>query len=313
MAAHFFGGALFCGGGVPMSKAITDLLNIFDLERIEENLFRGTSPQVGWQRVFGGLVIAQALIAAQRTVPNASAHSLHGYFLLGGDPAVPIVYQVERLRDGRSFATRRCTAIQHGRIIFTLAASFHDAEPDNLDHAFPAPEAPPPEELPDEGEFFARFGAHMPEPVRRYFQRERPIEMRPVDPGRYIARGKQSEPVQKVWVRTSAPLPDDPAIHRAALAYLSDMTLLDTSLIAHGRSVFHPEIQAASIDHALWLHRPFRADDWMLYVQDSPNASGALGFSRGALYSRSGALIASVAQEGLVRLKRDASANFAQL
>ncbi|WP_374546156.1 acyl-CoA thioesterase II [Rhodoblastus sp.] len=296
-----------------MSKAITDLLNILDLEKIEENLFRGRSPQVGWQRVFGGLVIAQALVATQRTVGETPAHSLHGYFLLGGDPAVPIVYQVERLRDGRSFATRRCTAIQHGKVIFTLAASFHQAEPDNLQHAFTPPDAPPPDDLPDESEFLARFGAYMPEPVRRYFERERPIEMRPVDPGRYVARGDKADPVQKVWVRTSAALPDDPAIHRAALAYLSDMTLLDTSLIAHGRSVFHPEIQAASLDHALWLHRPFRADDWMLYVQDSPSASGALGFSRGALYSRNGALIASVAQEGLIRLKPIPTVNFAQL
>jgi len=294
-----------------MSKAVTDLLRILDLEKIEENLFRGVSPQVGWQRVFGGLVIAQALVAAQRTVENAPAHSLHAYFLLGGDPSAPIVYQVERLRDGRSFATRRCQAIQHGKVIFTLAASFHNQEAANLEHAFPAPDAPSPEDLPDEDEFFARFGDMMPEPVRRYFQRERPIEIRPVDAGRYISRGRGSGPQQSVWVRTSAPLPEDAALHRAALAYLSDMTLLDTSLIEHGRSVFHPDIQAASLDHALWMHRPFRADDWMLYVQDSPNASGALGFSRGALYSRSGALIASVAQEGLIRLKPDATANSA--
>ena len=289
-----------------MSKAIADLLDILDLETIEDNLFRGLSPQVGWQRVFGGLVIAQALVAAQRTVANAMAHSLHAYFLRGGDPSTPIVYQVERLRDGRSFATRRCQAIQRDRIIFSLVASFHNPEPGSLDHAFPPPDAPSPEDLPDEGEFFARFGAHMPEPVRRYFQRERPIEMRPVEPGRYIARGARSSPVQKVWVRTSGALPDDPAIHRAALAYLSDMTLLDTSLIGHGKSVFNPDIQAASLDHAMWLHRPFRADEWMLYVQDSPNASGGLGFSRGALYSRDGALIASVAQEGLIRLKPEA-------
>ena len=287
-----------------MSKAVTDLLEILDLEKIEENLFRGRSPQVGWQRVFGGLVIAQALIAAERTVENLVPHSLHAYFLLGGDPSVPIVYQVDHLRDGRSFATRRCNAIQHGRVIFSLAASFHNAEA-GLDHAFAPPDAPPPEELPDESEFLARHGANMPEPVRRYFERERPIEMRPVDAGRYVSRGREADPVQKVWVRTSAPLPDDPGVHRAALAYLSDMTLLDTSLIAHGLSVFHPSIQAASLDHALWLHRPFRADEWMLYVQDSPSASGALGFSRGALYSRRGELIASVAQEGLIRQRTE--------
>lgn len=296
-----------------MSKAITDLLNILDLEKIEEDLFRGISPQVGWQRVFGGLVIAQALTAAQRTVEHAAAHSLHAYFLLGGDPAAPIIYQVERLRDGRSFSARRVKAIQHGRTIFTLAASFHEAEPQALEHAFPAPDVPPPEALPDETQFLARFGAHMPEPVRRYFERERPIEMRPIDASRYLARGEMTDNQQKIWVRASAALPDDPSIHRAALAYLSDMTLLDTSLIAHGRSVFHPDIQAASLDHALWLHRPFRADDWMLYVQDSPNAAGGLGFSRGALYDRHGTLLASVAQEGLIRWKPGATGNIAQL
>jgi len=294
-----------------MTQAVTDLLEILDLEKIEENLFRGRSPQVGWQRVFGGLVIAQALVAAQRTVPQAPAHSLHAYFLLGGDPATPIVYQVERLRDGRSFSTRRCHAIQHGRVIFTLAASFFNSE-EGLEHAFSPPDVPQPESLPDENAFIEAYGAKMPEPVRRYFQRERPIEMRPVDPGRFIARGEQDDPVQKVWVRATGKLPDDPALHRATLAYFSDMTLLDTALIAHARSVFHPDIQAASLDHALWLHRPFRADEWMLYVQDSPNARGGLGFSRGALYSRDGALIASVAQEGLIRLRRDPGAGLEQ-
>jgi acyl-CoA thioesterase-2 len=193
-------------------------------------------------------------------------------------------------------------------VIFSLAASFHLDEP-GLEHAFAAPEVPQPEDLPGESEFLSRHGARMPEAVRRYFERERPIEMRPIDARRYIARGGQVDPVQKIWVRTSARLPDDLSIHRAALAYLSDMTLLDTALIAHGRSVFNPEIQAASLDHALWLHRPFRADEWMLYVQDSPNAWGALGFSRGALYTREGALIASVAQEGLIRLRRDSEAS----
>jgi acyl-CoA thioesterase-2 len=294
-----------------MSGAVDELLNILDLEKIEENLFRGHSPQVGWQRVFGGLVIAQALVAAQRTVPNAPVHSLHAYFLLGGDPTTPIVYQVDAPRDGRSFATRNCRAIQHGRVIFTMTASFFNAE-QGLEHAFTPPEVPPPEDLPEESVFIAQYGALMPEPVRRYFQRERPIEMRPVDPGRYIERGKQADPIQKVWVRTTGPLPDDPAVHRATLAYFSDMTLLDTALVPHGRSVFHPDIQAASLDHSLWLHRPFRADQWMLYVQDSPNARGGLGFSRGALYTREGALIASVAQEGLIRLRREPAAGLEQ-
>jgi acyl-CoA thioesterase-2 len=286
-----------------MFTAVAELLSILDLERIEHNIYRGRSPQVGWQRVFGGLVISQALVAAARTVEDRPPHSLHAYFILPGDPSVPIVYEVDRIRDGKSFATRRCVAIQHGRAIFTLAASFQ-IEEEGLDHALTMPQVTPPEDLPSESELRERFGAMMPENVRRWFDQERPIEMRPVDLKRYVGRDQPSEPVQYVWLRATGRLPDDPAIHRAVLAYLSDMTLLDTALIAHGKSIFQRSMQVASLDHALWFHRPFRADEWLLYAQDSPNTSGARGLTRGLIYAQSGELVASVAQEGLIRQRQ---------
>ena len=285
-----------------MSFTATDLLDILQLETIEENIFRGRSPQVGWQRVFGGLVISQALVAASQTVTDRPPHSLHGYFMVPGDPATPIIYEVERLRDGRSFATRRCTAIQHGQPIFTLAASFQTEEP-GLDHALAMPDVPRPEDLPNETELLRRFGARLPEAVRRYFERERPLELRPVDLTRYGPQVGPAapEPVQRIWMRVTGPLGDDPAIHRAALAYMSDMTLLDTALVPHRRSLFDPGLQVASLDHALWFHRPFRADDWLLYAQDSPSSGGARGLTRGLIYAPDGTLVASVAQEGLIR------------
>ena len=285
-----------------MPGAIDNLLTILDLERIEHNIFRGHSPQVGWQRVFGGLVIAQALVAAARTVEGREPHSLHGYFLLPGDPAVPIVYEVDRLRDGASFATRRCNAIQHGRPILSLSASFQIRER-GLDHALPMPDVPAPENLPSEAELYAQFGSMFPEPMRHWFSQDRPIEIRPVELAHYLGR-KLSAPVQYVWVRASGRLPDDAAVHRAVLAYLSDLTLLDTALVAHGRTIFEPDLQVASLDHALWFHRPFRADEWLLYAQDSPNSAGARGLTRGLIYGRDGHLVASVAQEGLIRLRR---------
>lgn len=284
-----------------MSNAVEELLAILDLEKIEENIFRGRSPQVGWQRVFGGLVIAQALVASSRTVDGRAPHSLHGYFLLPGDPAVPIVYEVDRIRDGKSFTTRRCNAIQHGRAIFSLSASFHIEEP-GLEHAFSMPDVPLPESLPSEAEMLERFGAAMPEAIRRWFMRDRPIELRPVDLSRHF-RHQPGAPQQNIWLRASGPLPDDPAIHRAVLAYLSDMTLLDVALSAHGHSVFDSDLQIASLDHALWFHRPFRADEWLLYAQDSPSSGGARGFTRGLLFSHDGQLVASVVQEGLIRPK----------
>jgi acyl-CoA thioesterase-2 len=287
-----------------MSSAIQNLLEILDLEKLEENLFRGRSPQVTWQRVFGGQVIGQALVAACRTldVKESPPHSLHAYFLLAGDPKVPIIYEVERVRDGGSFTTRRVVAIQHGRPIFITSISFHRQEP-GLSHQARMPDVPSPDELPSEAEIKAKVLPMMPEPVRRYYERERPIELRPVEYGRYLGQ-KIEDGRFHVWIRTTGKLPDEPAIHQCVLAYASDMTLLDAALIPHGRSVFEREIMGASLDHALWLHRPFRADDWLLYSQDSPNMSGARGFSRGLIFTREGTLVASVAQEGLVRERR---------
>jgi acyl-CoA thioesterase-2 len=287
-----------------MSKAVAELLDILELERLEENLFRGRSPQDSWQRVFGGQVIGQALVAACRTVDGRQPHSLHGYFMLGGDPKVPIIYEVDRIRDGRSFTTRRVVAIQHGRPIFALTTSFHVEEP-GFDHGASMPEVPPPESLPGDAEIRAGAVPGMSPQVRAYFERERPIELRPVD----FDRPAMAEPHEgrfRAWIKSTGPLPDDPAIHRCVLAYASDFTLLDTSLVPHGESVVDDSIQAASLDHALWFHRPFRADEWLLYAQDSPNASGARGFSRGLVFDRSGRLVASVAQEGLIRRRNPA-------
>jgi acyl-CoA thioesterase II len=285
-----------------MSTAIENLLTILDLEPLEENLFRGRSPQVTWQRVFGGQVVGQALVAACRTVDVAERppHSLHGYFLLAGDPKVPIIYEVDRIRDGKSFTTRRVIAIQHGQAIFSMAVSFHRNEPTDMAHQAKMPDVPKPEELPSENELRERIMPTMPEAVRRYYERERPIELRPVEYARYL--GKTIDDGRfHVWIRATGRLPDEPAIHQCVLAYASDMTLLDTALIPHGRSVFDKTIMGASLDHALWLHRPFRADDWLLYAQDSPNLSGSRGFSRGLIFTRDGTLVASVAQEGLLR------------
>jgi acyl-CoA thioesterase-2 len=282
-----------------MSRAVEDLLKILDLEQIEVNLFRGQSPKSGWQRVFGGQVIGQSLVAARRTVEGRHPHSLHGYFMRPGDPKVPIIYEVDRIRDGKSFTTRRVVAIQHGQAIFAMSASFQVDE-GGFDHQAPMPDVPGPDELPSEDDVKAELLSRMPEPMRTYYERERPIDMRPVEINRYLSR-EPMEPQFHVWIRTTGRLPDDPAVHQCVLAYASDMTLLDTSLVPHGRTVFDPTIQGASIDHAMWFHRPFRADEWLLYAQDTPNAGGARGFSRGLIFSQDGTLVASVAQEGLIR------------
>jgi acyl-CoA thioesterase-2 len=285
-----------------MSAAVADLLKVLDLEQLEVNLFRGRSPQVGWQRVFGGQVIGQALVAACRTVEGRLAHSMHAYFILPGDPKVPIIYDVERTRDGKSFSTRHVKAIQHGHPIFTMSVSFHNNE-GGFDHQAKMPDVPFPEDLPTESEVRERILPQMPDPVRKYYERERPIELRPVEFERY--RGKKFEDGRfNVWIRTTGRLPDDPAIHQCVLSYASDMTLLDTALVPHGRTLFEKDFMAASLDHALWLHRPFRADDWLLYSQDSPNLQGGRGFARGLIFRRDGTLAASVAQEGLIRERR---------
>jgi acyl-CoA thioesterase-2 len=286
-----------------MTAAMRELLDILDLEMLEHNLFRGRSPQVGWQRVFGGQVISQALVAAQRTVaPDRHVHSLHCYFMLAGDPSVPIVYQVDRLRDGGSFTTRRVTAIQHGHAIFSLECSFQVDEP-GLEHQMPVPlDVPGPELLKTQFELIEESGHVMPENIRRFWARERPLEIKPVNVEHYVTR-KKLDPRQHVWVRMTGEVPDERALQSAILAYLSDMTLLDTSTFAHGRSGFDRDIQMASLDHAMWFHRRHRLDDWLLYTQDSPNMIGSRGFSRGFLYDREGHLIASTAQEGLVRVR----------
>ncbi len=288
-----------------MSSAIQDVLAILDLEPLEVNLFRGRSSQSRWQRVFGGQVIGQALVAACRTVDDVAMrppHSLHAYFLLGGDPKVPIIYEVDRIRDGKSFTTRRVNAIQHGRAIFSMSVSFHVAE-DGLMHQLEMPEVPKPDELPSEAEIMDRILPRMPDPVRRYYQSERPIELRPVEYGRYLGE-KVEGGRYHMWIRATGRLPDEPAIHQCVLAYASDMTLLDVALIPHGRTVFNEDIMAASLDHSLWFHRPFRVDEWLLYAQDSPNLGGARGFSRGSIFASDGTLVASVAQEGLLRQRR---------
>ena len=282
-----------------MSRALDQLLTILDIERLEENLFRGLSPQVGWQRVFGGQVIGQALVAANRTVNGRLTHSLHAYFLRAGDPSVPIIYTVDRIRDGGSFTTRRVVAVQHGQAIFSMAASFHKEET-GLEHQIKMPEVPPPESLPSEAELKACLIDRVPPQVKAYWERERPIEIRPVDLSRYLTPGNH-DPSQQVWIRATGELSNDQSLHQCVLAYASDFTLLDTALIAHGRFVFDPKLILASLDHALWFHRKLRADEWLLYAQDSPISGGGRAFCRGMLFTRDGKLVASTAQEGLLR------------
>lgn len=286
-----------------MTQAMQELLDILDLEQLEHNLYRGRSHKVGWQRVFGGQVIGQALVAAQRTVDDSRAvHSLHCYFMRPGDPQVPIIYQVDRLRDGGSFTTRRVTAIQHGHAIFSLESSFQVIE-DGLEHQMPMPlDVPDPENLPTQVQLLEQTGHPVPDAVRKFWSRERPLDIRPVNTEHYTSTDKLP-PRQNVWLRTVGPVPDNSRLQAAILAYLSDMTLLETTTFAHGKVGFDPQIQMASLDHAMWFHRPHKLDDWLLYTQDSPTTIGARGLARGFLYARDGTLIASTAQEGLVRLR----------
>jgi len=279
--------------------ALAEVLDLLDLEQIEEDIFRGLSPKARTQRVFGGQVLGQALAAAIRTVePTRVCHSLHAYFLRPGDPRVPILYEVDRARDGRSFSTRRVIAIQHGKQIFNLAASFQISE-SGFDHQFEMPKVPPPEELEDAAAVFALRAQEFPEPVREWILRPRPFEARAVildGPGDRPPR----PPFDNVWFRPAGPVPDDIRQRQILLAYVSDMTLLDTSLLPHGKS-FLSAVQMASLDHAMWFHRDAELDDWLLYAQDSPSASGARGFNRGLIFTRDGRLVASVTQEGLIR------------
>lgn len=285
--------------------SMQSLMKVLDLEPLEHNLFRGTSPDAGWQRVFGGQVIGQALMAACKTVTmDRDPHSLHGTFMRPGDPSIPIIYDVDRIRDGRSFTTRRVVGIQHGEAIFSMTASFHINEDGAFDHQNTMPDVPAPEDLSSEADMTAAFMQVAPEPIRKYWERERPLELRPTSLDHYTSNSPQS-PEQYVWLRTTAPVPapfsDDPRVHAAILAYASDMTLLDTALFPHGQSIFSNAIQAASLDHTMWFHRPFRVDEWLLYAQDTPSAHGARGFCRGSIFDRTGQLVVSAAQEGLIR------------
>ncbi|NWH09661.1 MAG: acyl-CoA thioesterase II [Alphaproteobacteria bacterium] len=279
---------------------LDELLSLLDLEPIEVNIFRGVSPEDRSQRVFGGQVLGQALVAASRTVEDRLAHSLHAYFILPGDPKAPILYEVDRSRDGSSFTTRRVVAIQHGRPIFNMAVSFHVRE-EGFAHQFEMPDVPPPESLPPETELRAEWAKRFPE-QSYWMLRPRPIEQRPVNPPDPLNPDKRP-PVQHVWVRANGTLPDDDKLHQCVLAYASDMTLLDTCLLPHGVSWFSGKVIMASLDHAMWFHQPFRADDWLLYTQDSPTSAGARGLNRGMVLTRDGRLVASVAQEGLIRPK----------
>jgi acyl-CoA thioesterase-2 len=290
-----------------MSKSLIDLISILDLEPLEENLFRGVSPQTSWQRVFGGQVIGQALVAACRTVENVEQrlpHSLHCYFILPGDPAIPIIYEVERLRDGRSYVTRRVTAIQHGHAIFSLMVSFHADEESAFDHQDPMPQVPTPDMLTAEEVAKQPMFKEMPEFIRRYYESDRPIELRPVELGRYFGE-KIDDGRIHIWIRTAAKLPDDPALHMCALAYASDFSLLDAAMARYGRTLFDKRMMPASLDHAMWFHRPFRADEWLLYAQDSPSAQHGRGLTRGQIFRQDGTLVASVAQEGSLRQRRE--------
>ncbi|MEO0543418.1 MAG: acyl-CoA thioesterase II [Pseudomonadota bacterium] len=286
-----------------MSSAVDRLVQYLSLEQHGDDVFVGQSPQTGRQRVFGGQVIGQAMVAAAKTVSHdRHMHSLHCYFMRGGDPAVPIEYRVQRLRDGASFSTRQVTAWQHGKAIYTLTGSFQRDEK-GLEFGAKMPDdVPLPETLLSEAQFVEAYGDKLPDSVRQYYRRERPIELRPTSLAHYFSE-EPLEAQQLVWVRPTAPVPDDRLTQAAVLAYLSDMTLLDTALFAHGRSIFHPKLQVASLDHAMWFHHRHALDDWLLYVQDSPSTSGSRGFTRGTFFTRHGELIASTTQEGLIRLK----------
>jgi acyl-CoA thioesterase-2 len=275
-------------------QALDELIALLDLEQLEVNLFRGISWKDDRPRVFGGQVAGQALVAAGRTVEDRPVHSLHAYFLRPGDPSVPIVYEVDRIRDGKSFTTRRVVAIQHGEAIFNLQASFHVIET-GLDHQVPMPEAPPPESLPRADE--------LEPPVTGKLWKRQPVDIRYVDgpPWKLGPSDGRSRPRQLVWIRADGKLPDDPVLHTCIVAYASDYTLLGASLVPHGVSYFRDDIMMASLDHAMWFHRPFRADEWLLYNQTSPSASGGRGLAYGGIFRQDGALAVSVVQEGLIR------------
>jgi acyl-CoA thioesterase-2 len=287
-----------------MHPVLADLIAVLRLEKIEDNIYRGQSRDIGSAQVFGGQVLGQALSAAHHTVENRRAHSLHAYFLRRGDMNSPIIYEVDRARDGGSFSVRRVVAIQHGRPILNLAASFQTPE-DGLEHQAEMPQVPGPEGLLDATELADDVLAKIPEKMRRYLTDKRPFEFRPVRPMNFTEPEVVVPPVKQVWIRAVDSLPDDTSLHQNLLAYVSDYELLGTSTLPHGLSFGRGNVLMASLDHALWFHRDVRVDDWLLYSFDSPNASGARGFTRGQFFTRDGVLVASTAQEGLVRVLKD--------
>ncbi|GGJ88796.1 acyl-CoA thioesterase II [Streptomyces camponoticapitis] len=289
-------------------NALESLLELLDLERIEEDIFRGLSRSAAIPRVYGGQVAAQALVAAGRTVPaDRSAHSLHSYFLRAGDPGAPIVYTVDRIRDGRSFTTRRVVAVQHGQPIFHLSASFQAYE-EGLEHQAPMPAAPDPESLPTAAETLPRYADRFVDPsvAGLLLEARAAVDLRYVDAPPYATAGQPREARSQVWFRTAGKLADDPLLHVCLATYVSDMTLLDSVLLAHGRGGWATgDIVGASLDHAMWFHRPFRADEWLLYDQTSPSASGGRGLGQARIHTQDGRLAISVIQEGVMRVPRE--------
>ena len=283
-----------------MHPVLEDLLQLLQLERIEDNIFRGESRDIGSAQVFGGQVLGQALSAAHSTVEQRVAHSLHAYFLRRGDVNAPIIYEVDRARDGGSFSVRRVVAIQHGRPIFNLAASFQVPE-DGLEHQAEMPEVAGPDGLQELTDIAPEVLARLPEKMRRFLTDQRPFEFRPVQSLRFDV-AEALPPARQVWIRAVDRLEDRPALHQNLLAYVSDYELLGTATLPHGLRFGRGNVLMASLDHALWFHRPLRVDDWLLYSMDSPNASGARGYARGQFFDRNGTLVASTAQEGLVRV-----------
>lgn len=284
-----------------MNKQLQQLHNHLDLEKIDEDLYRTKHKNEGWARVYGGQVLAQSLLSATFTVAeDRFPHSFHGYFLRPGDMNYPIIYQIDRIRDGKSFTTRRVVGFQHGKAIFNMAASFQIHE-EGLSHQDAIPDVPPPEECLSREQLAEKYRDSIPESRRRDLQDAFAIDIRETNPVNIFKPSKQP-PQKQVWIRLNTTLPDDYSWHAHVLAYASDMTLLQTALRPHAMSWVSPKLQIASLDHAMWFHRPFRVDDWLLYVQDSPSASAARGFTRGNIFTRDGELVASVTQEGLIRV-----------
>ncbi len=284
-------------------SSVEDLKKLLDLEKIEENIFRGQNYETPWGRIFGGQVLAQSLHAAMETVPKErSLHSMHAYFILGGDISVPVVYEVDRIRDGGSFTTRRVVAIQKGRPIFNMAASFQKAQP-GFDHQIPMMDATPPEELKPDYELAELIKDSHPG-MYGFFKRPRPIEFRPIDGLDYLVSNTQQSPNRSIWIKSTGQLGDDLREHQEVLMYASDYNLLTTALLPHRDKVKFEEVFLASLDHAMYFHRPFRVDDWLLYAVDSPSASNSRGFTRGSIFNKKGELVASVIQEGLMRQMR---------